>query len=326
MLLAIAAVIAGFIGLVWSADRFVAGAASTARNLGMPTILIGLTIVALGTSMPEILVSASAAFAHASDMAMGNAIGSNIANIGMVLGITALISPLPISRALLKRELPALLLATLVGAYCLHDLHLDRSDGIVLLVGMVAFFGVLLYQQSHHPDPGIEEIASEAEELSELSPRAAWGWLLAGLLVLLLSADILVWGAKTIATGLGVSQLVIGLTVIALGTSLPELAASVASALRGHHDIALGNIIGSNMLNLLCVLAVPALMRPVSFDISVLQRDYGTMAGMTLLLAVILYFDTWRKGHGGTAHAGRLAGTVLMLCYVAYYYVLAEGL
>jgi cation:H+ antiporter len=316
MHLEIAAIILGFFGLVWSADRFVAGAAATARNLGMPPILIGLTIVSAGTSAPEIIVSAKAAMKDASDLAVGNAIGSNLANIGMVLGITALLVPIPIARRLLSRELPFLLFVTALGAYTLKDLYLDQSDGFILL-GCLALVGYrLLYTKTHQPNP---EVEAELKSIPQMSATKAWIWFFVGLAFLIASADILVWGAKEVAQAFGVSQLIIGLTIVAIGTSLPELAASVASALKGHHDIALGNILGSNMLNILGVMAVPALIAPTQLEAAAFYRDYTAMTLITVLLAGIIYIKAWRnrKEHPSI---GRIAGILFILLYSTYCY------
>lgn len=318
MSLAIGSIVIGFIGLVWSADRFVAGAAATAQNLGMAPILIGLTIVSLGTSAPELLVSANAALNDASDLAVGNAIGSNLANIGMVLGITALMVPIPISRKLLNRELPFLLFVTMLGGYCLHDLHLGYDDGFLLLLCLAFVFYRLLYTKTHQAHP---EEETDLEDLPQMSQKKAWFWFFVGLLVLIISAKILVGGAKEVALSFGVSQLVIGLTVIAVGTSLPELAASLTSALKGHHDIAIGNILGSNMLNILGVMAVPALLAPTDLDPVVFHRDYAAMTAISLLLAFILYFKVWLN-RSNKPLVGRISGVVLLLLYASYYYKL----
>lgn len=317
MWLAIGAILLGFILLVWSADRFVDGAAAVASNLGMSAMMIGLTIVALGTSAPEIFVSANAALNNASELAVGNAIGSNLANVGMVLGITALVAPIPIAKALLKREVPFVLAVTALGAYCIYDLDIDRTDGAMLLGMLVLFFAVLIYSKSHpaHPE---EEAGEDDEPLPQMSNAKAWLSLLAGLVVLIASSDMLVWGAKEIATSMGVSELVIGLTIVAVGTSLPELAASVASALRGHHDIALGNILGSNMLNILAVMSTAALITPTTLEAPVLERDYLSMAGITLVLALMLYsyVGLYKKR---IPKLGRLSGLVLLALYAGYY-------
>lgn len=317
MWLAVGAILLGFVGLVWSADRFVAGAASIAESMGMPPIMIGITIVALGTSAPEILVSVDAAMSNAADMAVGNAVGSNIANIGMVLTITALLVPIPISPKVLHREVPFFLFAAVLGAYCLQDFHLSRTDGVLLLIALVVVFYRLIYRKSHEEHP---EEETDLEDLPHMEPKQAWMWFFIGLVLLIASADILVWGAKDIAEALGVSQLMIGLTIIAVGTSLPELAASVASALKGHHEIALGNILGSNMLNILAVLSAPALIAAPMLDTPVFTRDYAAMTFITLLLTIMIY--TAIKRHGDAAKLGRKSALILLLVYGLYYYQL----
>lgn len=317
MWLAIGAILLGFILLVWSADRFVDGAAAVASNLGMSAMMIGLTIVALGTSAPEIFVSANAALNQASELAVGNAIGSNLANTGMVLGITALVAPIPIARALLKREMPFMLFVIAVGAYCVYDLELDRTDAAILIGILILLFASLFYSKSHpaHPEDEAEE---DDEEIPQMSNAKAWLSLLAGLVVLIASSDMLVWGAKEIATGMGVSELVIGLTIVAVGTSLPELAASVASALRGHHDIALGNILGSNMLNILGVMSTAAIIAPTALEPSVLTRDYFAMGILIIVLALMLY-SYFGLSKGGKPKLGRISGLILIALYAGYY-------
>ncbi len=322
MITAIVAILIGFAGLTWSADRFVAGAASIARNLGMTPIMIGLTIVALGTSAPEVIVSISASLDNAPNLAVGNAIGSNLANIGLVLGVTALISPIPIAGTQLRRELPLLILATLGAGVLVANNHLGRMDGVILLLALAIIFSYLVKSKSHQSDAAEQ---ADVEHLPDFSAAKAWGWFLLGLTLLIASSYLLVWGAKIVASSLGVSELVIGLTVVAVGTSLPELATTVASALKGHHDIALGNVIGSNLFNLLAVMAMPALINPPQLEAVVFERDYLAMTAITLLLAAILYGHyLWRYVSKGqqqhTMVIGRFAGTLLLLVYGGYYY------
>ncbi|WP_019529756.1 calcium/sodium antiporter [Dasania marina] len=332
MLEASIAIIIGFAGLIWSADQFVAGAAAIAKNLGMAPIMIGLTIVAIGTSAPEIIVSISAALKGAGDLAVGNALGSNLANIGMVLGITALVAPIPIALTILKREMPLLLIATIGASYCLYDGYLSWSDGVILLVTLAVIFYILVTSKSHQPDA---EHEADIEHIPTMSTAKAWLLFVVGFALLIASSQLLVWGAKIVAIELGVSELIIGLTVVAVGTSLPELAATVASALKGHHDIALGNIVGSNLFNLLAVMAMPALISPTALSAEVFTRDYMSMAGITLLLATILYGHyIWAKRARNklqasnatallpTQYLGRLAGAALLIAYAAYYYLL----
>lgn len=329
MLTSIIAIIVGFVGLIWSADRFVAGAAGIARSLGMAPIMIGLTIVALGTSAPEIIVAISAALKNSGELAVGNAIGSNLANIGLVLGLTAIIAPIPISPTIVKRELPLLVLATLGAGYFLYDNTLEFTDGVIFLLALSAIFVYLVNSKSHQPDA---EHEADVEHIPAPPQGKAWTLFALGLILLIVSSDILVWGARQIAEELGVSQLIIGLTVVAVGTSLPELAATIASALKNHHDIALGNIVGSNLFNLLAVMAMPALINPTRLTNEVFQRDYTAMTAITLLLAVLLLIHKARSRckqnpatkKPGTAPPtiGRAEGMLLLLAYVTYYFLL----
>lgn len=307
MLYPILALIAGLILLVWSADRFVLGAAATAKNFGMSPMLIGLTIVSFGTSAPEILVSLMASTSGAGDLAIGNALGSNIANIALVLGITALIAPLPVKSGVLKKELPLLLGVTILAGILLFDLQLNRIDGIILLVAL----GVCLYLFSRFQKNASNDSLAEDEELPSMENRSAIFWLIAGLTILAVSSKMLVWGASEIAYSLGVSKLVVGLTIVAIGTSLPELAASIASALKNHHDIAIGNIVGSNIFNLVAVMAIPGLVAPIGMEAIVLQRDYVVMLGLTFAL---LAFALWQK----PPSINRFEGGILASAYAGY--------
>lgn len=324
MLTICAAIIVGFIGLIWSADRFVAGAAAIARNLGMSPIMIGLTIVAMGTSAPEIIVSISAALEGAGELAVGNALGSNLANIGLVLGITALIAPIPIAVHQLKRELPLLLLCTVGAGALLYDHQLSRLDGLLLLGALGLIFYRLISSKAHQPDA---EHEADVEHIPTLPTGRAWLNFAIGLLLLIASSQLLVWGAREIALLLGVSELVIGLTVVAVGTSLPELAATVASALKGHHDIAIGNVLGSNLFNLLAVMALPGLIYPLDLEPAVFFRDYLSMTTITVILAAMLYGHRLWVHYSSSEqlaqkhnHIGRISAAVLLLSYGAYYY------
>jgi cation:H+ antiporter len=305
MLIAIAAILIGLGLLIWSADRFVDGASSTAGHLGMSPMLIGLTIVAFGTSAPEMLVSTMAALDNSPGLAIGNAIGSNIANIALVLGATALVSPLPIRGNLVRVELPILTIATIGAGIILLDYYLDIIDSVILLFGLVVCLYLFKRYQQEHPEDQVEPLAN-------MSLKIGIMWLVIGLIVLALGSRILVGGAIYIATNLGVSEMIIGLTIIAIGTSLPELAASVMSARKGQHGIALGNIIGSNIFNLLGVMAIPALISPVVIEADSLWRDYGLMLALTLFVFAIGF----KARDGGTI--SRFAGSLLLLVYVMY--------
>ncbi|HEY5718167.1 MAG TPA: calcium/sodium antiporter [Motiliproteus sp.] len=302
------AIVAGFGILIWSADRFVMGAAGTARNLGMSPMLIGLTVVSMGTSAPEMLVSGIAAYTGAGGLAIGNAIGSNIANIGLVLGATALIAPLPVKSGLMRKELPLLALITLGAGVILMDGYLGLLDALLLLCGLVISL-YLFARFQRYADPS--EIAHEEEELPDIALPRALLWVVVGLLLLAGSSRLLVWGASSVAGYFGVSDLVIGLTIVAIGTSLPELAASIMSALKNHHDIAIGNVVGSNIFNLLAVMPLPGLIAPLEFDAVVLWRDYATMALFTAALLAFSYLLS--KGR-----INRHEGVLLLSGYSAY--------
>ena len=312
MLLPILAVLAGFAALTWGADRFVLGAAATARNLGVPTLVIGLTVVGFGTSAPEILVSATAAWQGNTSLAIGNAIGSNITNIALVLGATALIAPLRVHSNVLRREFPVLMAVTLFALGLLIDGRLDRHDGFLLLAGLVVmlYWMVSLGLRARRNDPIRSEYAAEIPDAMPLG--TALLWLLLGLVVLLASARLLVWGAVEIAVAWGISDLVIGLTIVAIGTSLPELAASIVSAFRNEHDIAIGNIIGSNMYNLLAVLGLPGLIHPAGFPPEALTRDFPVMIVLTLGLFAAAY------GFRGEGQINRYEGGALLAAFVGY--------
>ncbi len=308
MIAALFAILAGFIVLTWSADRFVEGSAATAKNWGISPMLIGLTIVSIGTSAPEILVSLISALQGHAEIAVGNALGSNIANMGLVLGATALIAPLPVKAALAKREIPWLILITATAGICLANYYLGLFDSLVLLSTLAITLYLMIRWQKHHPD---EPIAEE-EDIPEMSPGKAWFELLSGLALLLISAQVLVWGATQIAAMMGISELMVGLTVVAIGTSLPELAASVTSALKGHHDIALGNVVGSNIFNLLAVLSMPGLVAPGTLNESVITRDYPVMFTFTLVIAALAMLGKHPR------FIGRFSGALLLLGYILY--------
>lgn len=306
------AVIGGFALLVWAADRFIAGAAAFARNLGVSPLIVGLTIVGFGTSAPEMLVSSIAAWEGSPSVGIGNAIGSNIANIGLVLGITALIQPLAVRSDTLKREFPILFAIMMLVLVLSLDGELSFSDGLILMAGL----GVMLYWlisiglRSRGRDPMIAEYAEELP--SDMSSGIALIWLVVGLSFLLLGSRAVVWGAVGIAKAFGVDDLVIGLTIVAIGTSLPELAASITSAVRKEHDIAIGNILGSNMFNMLAVLGLPALIQPGKLVPEVLSRDLPVMIGISIMLFAMSY------GFGRQGRINRAEGATLLVTYIAY--------
>lgn len=310
----------GFLLLVWGADRFVEGASNVARIFGMPPVIIGLTIVGFATSAPEILVSVSAAAAGLTGMAVGNAIGSNIANIGLVLGAAALIKPVQGNlSATLRLEIPVLLMITL-GSYVLfRDAQLSRLDGGILMLGLACFMAWVVYNGLRLPvsDPVVADAVNELPP--EMSRGRALLLLVIGLLALLLGAELLVTGAESLARRFGLSDLVIGLTVVAIGTSLPELAVSVVGALRGESGLAVGNIIGSNVFNLLAVIGAAGLVGPGPLDSAVLTLHFPVMLGFTCALLLLAYNPFGRPG------IGRGLGFVLVACFMSYQVLLLGG-
>lgn len=313
------AILIGFVGLIWSADRFVAGAAAFALNFGVTPMIIGLTVVSFGTSAPEILVSLNASATGSGDIAIGNAIGSNMANIGLVLAITALVARIPVRKHILIDELPVLLLITAVAGWFLSDAKLGRLEGWILLLSLVPLLAFIVYRKRGALDH--VEIEETEEDIVPMSNAMAAFWFVVGLGILIISSRILVWGAQTTAEHFEVNPLIIGLTVLAIGTSLPELAASIVSALKGHHDIALGNIIGSNMFNLLAVMSLPGIITPIAYGSEVFTRDYAAMAGVTVLLTLFVIAALLLK-RNQQSYIGRAAGSILLICYASYIYIL----
>lgn len=313
MILASLAILGGFALLVWSADRFVEGAAATARHAGMPSLLIGMVIVGFGTSAPEMVVSAVAALEGNPDLALGNALGSNIVNTGLILGVTALIAPIAVHSKIVRRELPLLLAISLLAGALLWDGDLSRTEATGLLAGFFALIGWTIYEGLRYREDALagdmdQELASHPMPLG-----TALFWLVAGLLLLIVSSRVLVWGAVSIAQAFGVSDLIIGLTIVALGTSLPELAASVIAARKGEHDIAIGNVVGSNMFNLLAVIGIAGVITPMSsIATEVLSRDWPTVLVLTLALFVMAF------GFRGQGRINRVEGLLLLLGYLGY--------
>ena len=314
MIFYLLAVVLGFALLVWSADRFVDGAASTAKHLGMPSLLIGILIVGFGTSAPEMVVSAIAAYEGNPGLALGNAIGSNIVNIALILGITAIVAPIAVNSKIVKKEIPLLLLIVLFTGYLLLDNTLTLFEGVILLAG---FFALVLWSVFAAFRSRGDSFEDQMDiELNEdiMSLKVGIMWLVFGLILLIASSRLLVWGAVGVANSFGVSDLIIGLTIVALGTSLPELAASVMAARKGEHDIAIGNVVGSNMFNLLAVIGIAVIIAPMnSIPLEVLQRDWTIMLLLTIALFVMAYGFKGRNGR-----INRVEGTILILCYVAY--------
>ena len=320
MLVDYAAILAGFILLIWSADRFIIGAAATARNFDVPPLIIGLTVVGFGTSAPEMMVAGFAAYNGSPAMAIGNALGSDITNITLVLGVAALIAPLEVESRIIKKELPILLLATLVALALMSDKTLSQFDGFVLISLLFLLMWWITRQGIRKPsdDALVEEILEELP--GEMSISRALFWLIAGLILLTASSKILVWGAVNVATDLGISELIIGLTVIAIGTSLPELAASIAGVLKNEDDIAIGNVIGSNLFNTLGVLAIPGLISPSALAEGILERDMPVVLILTIMLFVMAY------GFRGEGKINRLEGGLLLSAFIAYQLLLFSSI
>lgn len=306
-----------FIALVWSADKFVFGASSLARNLGVSPMIIGLTIVAMGSSAPEMMVAAAASLQGNPDTAIGNAIGSNITNIALVLGITVLVKPLVVSSSTIKQELPLLLILTILAYWLLSDNFFSFPEGIALMISFFGFISILLIkalkQRKNNTlnDPMIIEAEQELPEAT--STVKSISWLLVGITLLVLSAHFLVDSATFIAKAYGISDLVIGLTIIAIGTSLPELAASIASILKKEDDLAMGNIVGSNIFNILAVLPFAGIIAPGSINPDASFRDAPVMMAITGLLFILCFS---RKS--GYFRLTRVKGALLLLCFIAY--------
>lgn len=310
MIIHLAAVFVGLALLVWSADRFVVGACVTAERLGVPVLVIGMLLMGFGTSAPEMLVSLQASLDGNPGLAVGNVIGSNITNIALILGLTALLSPIAVASGLIRRELPLLLAITVIAALLLLDLQLAVWKGVLLLFLLVAFIAYSYWlTRQGKSDTLLDEVN---DVLQPMSKGTALMWMLVGLVLLVVSARLLVWGAVELAVALGVSDLVIGLTLVAIGTSLPELAASIAAARRNQVDLVIGNVIGSNIFNLLAVLPIPLLLSSSALDQALLLRDLPVMLGLTLVLLVV------SLGIKKQGRINRYEGAALLLCFVGY--------
>lgn len=301
----------GFLVLFKSADQFVIGSVATAKNLNISPMIIGLTVVALGTSAPEIFVAVASSLRGEPELAVGNAIGSNIANMGMVMGITALIVPLPFKRQVLRHDLPIMAFVTLCAGIVLFDNELTIWDGLLLIFVLALFLLRIAFDSKLSEPEAILEIA-ELDEIPVMSLHRAITILVLSLIFLLLSAELLVHAVVFISKQMGVSELFIGLTVIAVGTSLPELVVSVTSALKGETDLAIGNIVGSNIFNILAVLSIPSFLAPTILSEEILWRDYGLMAGMTIAVLIFAY------GIRSVARITRVEGAMLLLAWGSY--------
>lgn len=313
MMLSLGAIALGFYLLIKSADKFVEGAAALARLLGMSPLLVGMIIVGFGTSAPEMVVSAIAAMDGNPSLALGNAIGSNIVNISLILGVTALIAPIAVHSSIIRKELPILLLVTYVLGYMVWDFEVSHVEAWILLA---LFLGIVVWQiwssLNNRNDALAEDVEADFDG-NQMTMKTSLIWLLLGLIVLIASSRLLVWGAVNIAHQLGVSDLIIGLTIVALGTSLPELASSISAARKGEHDLAIGNIVGSNLFNTLAVVGIAGAIQPiVGIGQEIFWRDWATMLGVTMLLMIM----TLRVR--GMSRISPIEGAILLLSYVAY--------
>lgn len=315
MLLPIAAIIVGLLLLIWSADRFVDGAAATARHFGMPQLLIGIVIIGFGTSAPEMIVSAFSALNGNPGIALGNAYGSNITNIGLILGLTALVLPLAVNSQVLKQELPVLIFVTALSAFLIMDGDVLRLDAWILLGIFFIYMGWTIWTGlSNRDDSLVHDVKEELQEQEYMSLAKALMWVVIGLALLMGSSQLLVWGAVEIARYFGVSDLVVGLTIVAVGTSLPELASSIAAARKNEVDLAVGNIIGSNLFNTLAVVGLAGAIAPMQIEQEVFTRDMPVMSVLTVLLLVF--------GFGKKGQINRIKGLILLLAYISYNFYL----
>lgn len=312
MLVALGAVVFGLALLVWSADRFVDGAAATANHFSMPPLLIGMVIVGFGTSAPEMAVSVLASYQGNPGLALGNAYGSNITNIALILGVAAIVCPITVHSAVLRKELPMLTAVTGLAIFQLWDGMLSRMDAVVLLTVFAALMAWSIFQGLKQRGDALGAETAQELAANPMPIRNALIWLAVGLVLLIVSSRILVWGAVEIARSFGISDLIIGLTIVAIGTSLPELASSIAAARKGEHDIALGNVLGSNMFNTLAVVGLAAAISPTAVPPEMLGRDVMTMSLLTGSLFIICY------GFGGVGRINRYEAAFLLACFVAY--------
>lgn len=325
MLVHIIILLISLVALVWSADKFVFGASSLARNIGVSPMIIGLTIVAMGSSAPEMMIAATASLQDNPNTAIGNAIGSNITNIALVLGITALLHPLSVSSSTVKREIPLILAITALAYWMLSDQHFSFVEGLILIIGFFVYIvALLLITLKRTKNNRIDDaliIEAEQDVPEKISTPNAVLWLIVGLIVLPLSARYLVDSSVFIAQAFGISDLVIGLTVIAIGTSLPELAASIVSIVKKEDDLALGNIIGSNIFNILAVLSLAGLIAPGDIDANASVRDAPYMLGVTFVLFILCFSRSF-----GNFRITRVKGLLLLTAFVAYQLLLFSQL
>ena len=322
MILAIVAIVVGLVLLVWSADRFVDGAVGVAQFFGMSTFLIGMIIVGFGTSAPEMVVSVLSAMNNSPQLALGNAYGSNIANIALILGTTALIAPVVVKKQAMKRDIPILISLMALTFFLVKDGNVSLIDGVILLLAFVVItafnISMELHEKRKRKKAKLADNAEENAPAEKVSIVKSFAWLLVGLVLLIVSSRMLVWGAVYTAQALGVSDLLIGLTIVAIGTSLPELASSIAAARRGENDLAVGNVIGSNIFNTLVVVGLASVIAPIkAADPEVMSRDVPIMIALTLLLFFICI--PFKKKNGKRVSGfGRIGGALFLSLYIAY--------
>ncbi len=278
----------------------------------MPPLLIGMVIIGFGTSSPEMVVSALAALQGNPGLALGNAYGSNITNLSLILGLTALISPIAVRSQVLRQQLPMLTVITALAAWQLRDGEISRLDASVLLGVFVVLMAWTIWRGRQDKADAFGSGVEHKLDVRNMPLRLAIAWSVVGLVLLIVSAQILVWGAVEIAVGLGVSDLIIGLTIVAIGTSLPELASAIIAARNGEHDIALGTVLGSNLLNTLVAVGIAGLIDPIAVGPQVLYRDMAVMATLTVSLFILGY------GFFGPGRINRVEGAALLACYLAY--------
>ena len=315
MLLPALAIIGGLILLIWSADRFIDGAAATANHFGMSQLLIGIVIVGFGTSAPEMIVSSLSALNGNPGIALGNAYGSNITNIALILGTTALITPLAVNSQILRLELPILILITALSAALIYDAEISRSDAVILLITFAAYMiWTVWHDLKNKSDSLATDVQQEFATQAKMSVKVAVLWIFIGLLLLIGSSQLLVWGAVEVARYFGVSDLIIGLTIIAVGTSLPEFASSVVAARKGEADLAVGNIVGSNLFNALAVVGIAGVISPMQVEPEVFTRDMSVMTLVTVALLIFGYGISKKNARKIT----RFEGFLFLVSYIAY--------
>ena len=320
LILPCVALIVGLLLLVWSADKFVDGASATAKYFGMSPLLIGMVIVGFGTSAPEMVVSAFSAMEGNPGIALGNAYGSNITNIALILGLTAVIKPIAVQASVLYKELLILAIITGLAAFFVYDGNITRFDAIILLAVFATYMGYTIFKGIKGRDNSIKPDFFEEEPTEPLNIKKALFLLVIGLAVLIVSSRAVVYGATFIAKVFGVSDLIIGLTVVAVGTSLPELASSIVASRKGEQELVLGNILGSNLFNTLMVVGLAGVIEPMQVGKEIFTRDIALMSALTLSL--YLFGASFKKGRAGVIN--RLEGTFLVVCYVAYIWYLVS--